>query len=57
MDSVCNANHKVIFHQDCIICVLNFNIIKYFPLQGYDSMGFEMSKPNLRSEFEADLKL
>ncbi|CAH8617110.1 unnamed protein product [Schistosoma haematobium] len=26
-------------------------------VEGYDSMGFEMSKPNLRSEFEADLKL
>ncbi|CAH8540395.1 unnamed protein product [Schistosoma turkestanicum] len=25
-------------------------------VEGYDSMGFEMSKPNLRSEFEADLK-
>ena len=24
---------------------------------GYDSMGFEMSKPNLRSELEANLKL
>jgi DNA topoisomerase-3 len=23
---------------------------------GYDAMGFEMSKPNLRSELEADLK-
>ncbi len=23
---------------------------------GYDSMGFEMSKPNLRAELEADLK-
>ncbi|KAB7500912.1 DNA topoisomerase 3-alpha [Armadillidium nasatum] len=25
-------------------------------VEGYDSMGFQMSKPNLRSEFEADLK-
>ena len=24
--------------------------------EGYDSMGFQMSKPNLRSELEADLK-
>jgi DNA topoisomerase-3 len=23
---------------------------------GYDAMGFEMSKPHLRSELEADLK-
>ncbi|CAJ0915088.1 unnamed protein product [Ranitomeya imitator] len=26
-------------------------------VEGYDSMGFEMSKPNLRAELEADLKL
>ncbi|XP_058510330.1 DNA topoisomerase 3-alpha [Solea solea] len=26
-------------------------------VEGYNSMGYEMSKPNLRSEFEADLKL
>ncbi|CAL8071286.1 unnamed protein product [Calicophoron daubneyi] len=26
-------------------------------IEGYDSMGFEMSKPNLRAELEADLKL
>ncbi|XP_021951308.2 DNA topoisomerase 3-alpha [Folsomia candida] len=25
-------------------------------VEGYDSMGFEMSKPNLRAELEADLK-
>ncbi|XP_021921836.1 DNA topoisomerase 3-alpha [Zootermopsis nevadensis] len=25
-------------------------------VEGYDSMGFPMSKPNLRAEFEADLK-
>nr|XP_027214117.1 DNA topoisomerase 3-alpha-like [Penaeus vannamei] len=25
-------------------------------VEGYDSMGFQMSKPNLRSELEADLK-
>lgn len=25
-------------------------------VEGYDSMGFEMSKPRLRSELEADLK-
>lgn len=24
---------------------------------GYDSMGYEMSKPDLRAELEADLKL
>jgi len=24
--------------------------------EGYDSMGFQMSKPNLRAELEADLK-
>lgn len=24
---------------------------------GYNSMGYEMSKPNLRAELEADLKL
>lgn len=27
------------------------------PLAGYDSMGYEMSKPDLRAELEADLKL
>ncbi|CAH8456809.1 unnamed protein product [Dicrocoelium dendriticum] len=26
-------------------------------VEGYDSMGFEMSKPNLRAELEADLRL
>lgn len=26
------------------------------PLIGYDAMGYEMSKPHLRSELEADLK-
>ncbi|XP_019397469.1 PREDICTED: DNA topoisomerase 3-alpha [Crocodylus porosus] len=26
-------------------------------VEGYDSMGYEMSKPNLRAELEADLKL
>ncbi|KAK7939409.1 hypothetical protein WMY93_002735 [Mugilogobius chulae] len=26
-------------------------------VEGYNSMGYEMSKPNLRAEFEADLKL
>ncbi|KAM4631525.1 DNA topoisomerase 3-alpha [Discoglossus pictus] len=26
-------------------------------VEGYDSMGFEMSKPNLRAELESDLKL
>lgn len=26
-------------------------------VEGYDSMGFEMSKPRLRSDLEADLKL
>ena len=25
-------------------------------VEGYDSMGFHMSKPNLRAELEADLK-
>jgi DNA topoisomerase-3 len=25
-------------------------------VEGYDSMGFEMSKPNLRAGLEADLK-
>lgn len=26
-------------------------------VEGYDSMGYEMSKPDLRAELEADLKL
>uniref|UniRef100_A0A183BCH1 DNA topoisomerase n=1 Tax=Echinostoma caproni TaxID=27848 RepID=A0A183BCH1_9TREM len=26
-------------------------------VDGYDTMGLEMSKPNLRAELEADLKL
>jgi DNA topoisomerase-3 len=25
-------------------------------IEGYDNMGFSMSKPNLRAELEADLK-
>lgn len=25
-------------------------------VEGYDNMGFEMSKPHLRAELEADLK-
>jgi DNA topoisomerase-3 len=26
-------------------------------VDGYDNMGYQMSKPNLRAELEADLKL
>lgn len=33
---------------------LILNIFFYF--KGYDLMGFELSKPRLRSELEADLK-
>ena len=28
----------------------------FFECSGYDSMGLQMSKPNLRAELEADLK-
>ena len=33
-----------------------FNIFHFLLLKGYDSMGFELSKPQLRAELEADLK-
>ena len=31
-------------------------ILNIFLFKGYDLMGFELSKPRLRSELEADLK-
>lgn len=37
-------------------CCLGPRSTVLFPV-GYDSMGYEMSKPDLRAELEADLKL
>lgn len=34
------------------LCEIECNIVS-----GYNSMGYEMSKPDLRAELEADLKL
>lgn len=40
-------SHKVLIH---------FMYPISWPFTGYDAMGYEMSKPHLRSELEADLK-
>lgn len=43
------------------MCCVNRGVNMLSPVAivrpGYNSMGYEMSKPNLRAELEADLKL
>lgn len=41
----CSVRHFTVTYHITCVC------------SGYNSMGYEMSKPNLRAELEADLKL
>ena len=38
------------------ISCMHIYVSSFLVFAGYDSMGFEMSKPHLRSELEADLQ-